>query len=172
METLAFDIWAVLIAAIIPLLVGMIWYNPKIFGKAWMTAAGMTDEQVKGGNMGLIFGLCYLFSAFMGTAITMIVIHQNGIFSTFGNPEDLESLKGVLAYLNENTTGWEGKFRDFGHGAFHGVLTGFFLIMPIIAINALFERKSFKYIAINAGYWIVSLALMGGFLCQFTGTFM
>lgn len=172
MEKMVFDFWAILIAAIIPLLVGMVWYNPKVFGNAWMNSAGMTDEDVKGGNMGLIFGLCFFFSILMGTAITMIVIHQNGLFSTFGNPEDEASLKSVLAFLNENHTGWGAKFRDFGHGAFHGVLTGVFLIMPILATNAMFERKGFKYIAINSGYWIVSLALMGGFICHFSGTFM
>ena len=37
---------------------------------------------------------------------------------------------------------------------------------PILAINAMFERKTVKYIAINTGYWVVTLALMGGILCQ------
>jgi hypothetical protein len=27
---------AVPLAAVIPILVGMIWYNPKVFGNAWM----------------------------------------------------------------------------------------------------------------------------------------
>ncbi|WP_308224826.1 DUF1761 domain-containing protein [Flavobacterium sp. J372] len=35
-----------------------------------------------------------------------------------------------------------------------------------MAINALFERKSAKYVLINAGYFIVSLAIMGGIICQ------
>ena len=52
--------------------------------------------------------------------------------------------------------------RTFGHGAFHGILGGLFIVMPILSINALFERKGFKYIAINCGYWIASMAIMGG----------
>jgi hypothetical protein len=40
-------------------------------------------------------------------------------------------------------------------------------VLPLIGINSLFERKSFKYIFIHTGYWIISLALMGGVLCQF-----
>ena len=52
--------------------------------------------------------------------------------------------------------------RTFKHGAFHGVLTGLFVITPILATSAMFERKGFKYIAINAGYWIICLAIMGG----------
>jgi hypothetical protein len=30
----------------------------------------------------------------------------------------------------------------------------------------MFEKKSVKYVAINAGYWIVTLAIMGGIICQ------
>ena len=42
---------------------------------------------------------------------------------------------------------------------------GLFLALPILGTNALFERKGFKYIAVNAGYWILTIALMGGLLC-------
>jgi hypothetical protein len=44
---------------------------------------------------------------------------------------------------------------------------GLTLALPIIGINALFERRGFKYIAINVGYWVVSMAIMGGIICQF-----
>ncbi len=59
-----------------------------------------------------------------------------------------------------------GRFKTFKHGAFYGVLTGAFLVFPILGTIALFERKSVKYVAINAGCWIVTLALKGGILCQ------
>jgi len=134
-----------------------------------MQSADITEEKIKSGNMGLILGLTFFLSILMGFSKTMIVIHQNALFSIFANPGDEASLKAVLAFLNENHAGWGSNFRNFGHGATHGVLTGIFLVMPIIAINGLFERKGFKYIAIHAGYWIVSLALMGGFICQFAG---
>jgi len=39
-------------------------------------------------------------------------------------------------------------------------------VLPVMGVNALFERKGFKYIAINVGFWTVSLALMGGIICQ------
>ncbi len=49
------------------------------------------------------------------------------------------------------------------HGAFHGALVGgLFMALPVLTTNALFEQKNFKYIAINAGYWIICLGLMGG----------
>jgi hypothetical protein len=42
-------------------------------------------------------------------------------------------------------------------------MTGIFMATSIISINALFERKSFKYISINAGYWIICMGLMAVF---------
>ena len=59
-------------------------------------------------------------------------------------------------------------FRTFKHGAFHGTLTGIMFILPVIATGALFEQKSFKYVMVNAGYWVVTIALMGGVICQFS----
>jgi len=44
-------------------------------------------------------------------------------------------------------------------------MLGIFIVLPVIGINAQYEGKSWKYILINAGYFIVSLALMGGILC-------
>jgi hypothetical protein len=40
------------------------------------------------------------------------------------------------------------------------------IALPILAIQAMFERKTIKYVAINAGYWIITIALMGGIVCQ------
>ena len=34
-------------AGLIPLLVGFIWYNPKVFGTIWMRAAGITPDPKK-----------------------------------------------------------------------------------------------------------------------------
>jgi hypothetical protein len=56
-------------------------------------------------------------------------------------------------------------YRTFKHGMLHGFITGLFLALPIVGINALFERKSWKYILINGGYFIVCLTIMGGIIC-------
>ena len=56
-------------------------------------------------------------------------------------------------------------FRTFKHGAFHGILAGLFISLPVIATNCLFEQKSFKYAAITSGYWIVVMSIMGGIIC-------
>lgn len=151
---------AMLVAAISALVVGFIWYNPKVFGNAWMQAAGMTDEQVKGGNMAKIFILALVFAFLLATALPGIVIHQMGVFSLVGGDPSvaLPSYEALMA-------DYGGAFRTFKHGALHGVLTGVLIALPIIGTNALFERKGAKYIFINAGYWIVTLGIMGAIIC-------
>ena len=40
-------------------------------------------------------------------------------------------------------------------------MSGVFFVLPILGINAMFERKGWKYILINTGYWVVTLGIMG-----------
>ncbi len=151
-------------AALIPTIVGFIYYNPKIgLGKAWMNASGVTDDMAKTGNMAIIFGVSLVLSAMLAVSVNFNVIHQTGIASLFNGLTDEESL-AYLANFNEK---YGHVHRSFGHGALHGVLMGFFLVLPVLGTNALFERKGFKYIAVNVGYWVITLALMGGVICQF-----
>ena len=52
---------AVLLGALAGFVVGGIWYGP-VMGKRWMGAVGLSEEQIKAGNMPLIYGLAFVFS--------------------------------------------------------------------------------------------------------------
>jgi hypothetical protein len=156
-----FNILAILVAAISALVVGFVWYNPKVFGNAWMQAADITEEKIKSGKMGKIFALALLFAFFLAFSMQVLVIHQMGAWSMIGGEKTAETLPSFQAFMDDYGTA----FRTFKHGALHGVLAGIFIALPIIGTNALFERKSAKYILINSGYWIVTLAIMGGIIC-------
>jgi hypothetical protein len=165
---MTFNWYFLFIAALIPIAVGAVWYNPKVFGTAWMKASGMTEEKAKGANMILVFGLTYFFSLMVASALMAMTIHQTHILSIFQGDSSVEQAGSeantfVTSFLAKYGT----NFRTFKHGAFHGVLVGIFFAMPIMVINSLFERKGFKYNLINAGYWIVALGLMGGIVCGF-----
>ena len=116
--------------------------------------------------MALVFGLTFLFSFFVAMAMNFMVIHQMHLASVlmnetgFGKPGSEIDL-----FLSDFIQKYGNNFRTFKHGAFHGTIGGIMLALPIIGVNALFERKGFKYIAINAGFWIVCFALMGGIIC-------
>lgn len=157
-----------LAASLIPLVIGFVWYNPKVFGTAWMNATGMTEEKAKGANMPLIFGLTFVFSFMFAFILQTLVIHQFSVFSLMANEPSLSDPNSEVGkYFADFMSKYGNNFRSFKHGVLHGVITGLFLILPVIGVNALFERKGFKYIAINVGYWILSSALMGGVICAF-----
>ena len=54
-----FALWPVLAGAAAFFAVGSIWYG-VLFSKAWQKAAGMSEEDVQGANMPLIFGLTFV----------------------------------------------------------------------------------------------------------------
>jgi UDP-N-acetylmuramyl pentapeptide phosphotransferase/UDP-N-acetylglucosamine-1-phosphate transferase len=153
---------AILVAALVPILLGFLWYNPILFGNAWMTEAGMTEEKMKGGNMAIIFGVSIVLSLLLSAFLQTLVIHQIGATQLIGGDPTADGiLPSYQAFMNDYGT----NFRTFKHGALHGLLAGLFIVLPIIAINGLFERKSAKYIFINSGYWTVALTIMGAILC-------
>lgn len=115
--------------------------------------------------MALLFGLCYVLSVVAAFFLQSLVIHQGAIVSLLF-PESLEAGSDAQQLANDIMTKYSDRHRSFTHGMAHGSFVVIFFILPIIAINALFERRSWKYIFIHAGYWWISLMLMGGLLCQ------
>lgn len=123
---------AVIAATLSTFVVGWLWYGP-LFGKAWMSAVGLSEEQLQQGNMGKIFGLAFVFEFIMAFNLAMFIT---------GSPE---------AAAEANATS----------GAFYGFLAGFGWVFFALAVNGLYEQKSWKYIFINGGYWAVAFTIMG-----------
>lgn len=154
--------WIVILASgLVTLPIGFIWYNPKVFGTIWMRESGMTEEKAKGANMAKVFGLAIVFSIMLAFALPQIVIHQVGALQLTGGDVN-NALPSYHAFIAD----YADNFRTFKHGTLHGSMLDIFIVLPAMAINALFERKSAKYVLINAGYFIVSLSIMGGIICQ------
>ncbi len=152
-----FNFLAILVAAIVPIILGFVWYNPKLFGTAWARAAEMTEEKMKGGNMAVIFIVSLILSVILSLFVQFLVVHEMGVMGMTEGQMEGETVK---AFMEE----WEGKYRSYKHGALHGAMSGVFFVLPILAINAMFERKGWKYILINSGYWILTLGVMGAII--------
>lgn len=151
---------ALLLASLSTLVVGFIWYNPKVFGNIWMKEAGMTEEKMKGSNMIAIFVLSILYALFISFILQMLVIHQFGALGMVGG-DPSKALPSYEAFVSDYGTA----FRTFKHGALHGFFTGLFFALPVIGTNSLYERRSWKYVLIAGGFWIVTCTIMGGIIC-------
>lgn len=154
------NLLAILVAALVPLVLGFIWYNPKVLGTAWMKESGVTEEKMKGANMPVIFGVSLLLSILLAFFTQFIVIHQTGALGMVGG-DIANALPSYEAFMNDYGT----SFRTFKHGALHGFLAGIFLVLPIMATNGMYERKSWKLTFINVGYWTLTLMIMGAIIC-------
>ncbi|MEZ5008719.1 MAG: DUF1761 domain-containing protein [Chitinophagales bacterium] len=135
---------SIIAAAVATLIIGFIWYHPKVFGKAWKLQLGDVNKKSKPTKMPLIIGVTFVLAILAAFFLYTIVNYGGGPNMPHGTPE----------------------FQTFKHGAFHGAFLGSLIGIPMIVTNGLYEQRSFKYLAINAGYWMVSFTIMGGIVCQ------
>ena len=169
LKPLVMNFIAILVAAIVPMIVGAIYYNPKVVGGAWMKASGMTEEKIKTGNMAIIFGVSFLFALMLAIITQVLVIHQIHLDSILleepGYGEEGSEIMNYIAAFKEN---YGDNFRTFKHGAFHGIIAAVFFALPVLGTISLFERRSGKYILIHLVYWVITLAIMGGIISAWT----
>lgn len=125
---------AIFIGGLIPMILGYIWYHPKVFGSAWMNSLGLTQEDLMKGNTGAIMGIA--------TLISMVISWRMNEYSSHTQP------------------GWS----QFLHGFFHGAFSMGLPAVLILVSNGLFQRNNATNLIINALYWLVALGLMGAFL--------
>lgn len=127
---------AILVAGISSFMLGGVWYSPALLGNAWMKDNKFSVDDVKKSNKAKIFGWSFLFS--------MIMAVNLGMFLTDPQP-------GC------------GPATDLVWGLTAGALAGIWVFCSL-AIVALFEMRSWRYIFINGGYCLVALTLMGAII--------
>ncbi|WP_315819020.1 DUF1761 domain-containing protein [Paraflavitalea speifideaquila] len=126
---------AVLVAGISAFVLGGVWYSPALFGKAWMKENKLSMEAVQKGNKARIFGWAFVLCLIMAVNLAMFLTE----------PQVPCPSAPVV---------------NISWGAQAGFLTGIWVFCSI-AVVALFELKTTRYILINGGYCIVALVLMG-----------
>ncbi len=132
------------IAALSALIIGFIWYG-LLFSKQWMQASGMTEEKIKKGMNPLIL---YGFSFLLAFVITI-------------------GLKGQIVDLHQYVAGLQNEVFEntFKHGAYHAFMDSlFFGAVAVLITNSLYDQRNWKYMLINAAYWILTFTVMGGII--------
>ena len=90
--------------------------------------------------MAKIFIVSFIFSLLLAFSMMPMVIHQMSLFSLVADdmkPGDTTSAAAQWFQTSMETYG--NNFRTFKHGAFHGIIAGIFLALPLIGTNALYE---------------------------------
>lgn len=168
------NLLALFVVALVPMIVGFIYYHPKVLGAIWQREAGVTDEKLKGANMLVIFGLSFFFSLILSVAMNTMSTHDGMVGGATYYVEQLAKKDSVThAQALQETKEWQKQYQTtieanplytthrLTHGFAHGLLVvGIFILLPVIVTNGLFERKSWKYVLINSGYWILTVTNM------------
>mgnify|MGYP001818808470 CR=1 FL=1 len=64
---------AVIVAAASAFLLGGLWYSPALFGKAWLQASGLTEEDAQSGHPGKVYGLSFLLALLGSAALALLL---------------------------------------------------------------------------------------------------
>ena len=96
---------AIVIATLIPMIMGFIYYNPSVFGKYWMNANGFKAEDMGKGPKPMLYllalGVSFLFAMFLWGWVTGAGGQEQG---QVVDPKDGHS------------------FVTFKHGVVHGII--------------------------------------------------
>ncbi len=121
----------VLLAGLANVIIGFIWYNPKVFGDAWITMSGLDREAMaKNTKMMPLMALIGLVTSIVMAYVLAHFYIAWGVWDWIGAAE--------LSFWI-----WLG-----------------FVMPPALGVF-LWEGKSFKLVLINAGFWFVSMIAMG-----------
>ena len=125
------NLLAVLVAAVLNMLIGALWYSPLLFAERWMALAGKTPDGLRGS---MIRG--YVLS-FVGALVMALVLAQ------------------VITLMQARLL-------------LEGILVGFLVWLGFVVTTSsttvLFEGRSLELHAINSGYQLAALIVMGGLL--------
>jgi hypothetical protein len=126
---------AVLVAGIASMVVGFLWYGPMLFAKPWMKLMGHTQETMKKeqAKMTKTYSLSFVLALITAYVLSHVMALSE---SYFGNPPLMTGLTSAFWM-------WLG------------------FVMPVQATDVMFGGKSFKLFAINTGYQLASLLVMG-----------
>jgi hypothetical protein len=125
---------AILLAGISNVIIGMIWYNPSVFGSAWMRMSNITPEQAEKGKRRMPLMAASGFAAAMFMAWVLSIVQ-----TAFG-------VYDIISALDVGFWIWAG------------------FVAPVLLGSVLWETKPFKLYLINAIYWLVALLSMSAIL--------
>ena len=126
---------AVLVAAVVSMALGFLWYSPMVLGKPWMKLKGYTPETLKKAQkeMGPFYAVSFVFALITAYVLTHVMtLSQN----FYGYPEMQTGLMTAF----------------FAWGGF---------MLPVQVTSTIFGDKKWALLAIDTGYQLVSLLAMG-----------
>lgn len=126
---------AILAAAIASMILGFLWYSPFVLGKPWMKLKGYSESVLKAEQkkMGPYYGLSFIVALITAYVLSHIMALSMNFYH----------YAPMMTGLTSAFWAWLG------------------FIMPVQVTSTIFGEKKWKLLAIESGYQLASLLLMG-----------
>lgn len=134
--------WAAFAMAVVAqMVIGFLWFHPSVMGKMWAKAHGVSVEEMKPKNPGLVYGLTTLYT----------LLFTLWLMTNVTGP-------GQDTALDEHS------FHTFQHGLAHAIILTLMVILPVLGTPALFEGKTKGWMIVQIGYWLLRLVVAAGII--------
>ena len=129
---------AVVIAAVVNMIVGFVWFGP-LFGKKWVSLMKFSPqhmEDAKKKGMNKLYVIAFIGSLLMAYVLEHVLVFASAYTHT----------TGISAGMMVGFWNWLG------------------FVVPVLLATVLWEGKSWKLWVLNAAYYLVALLIMGSIL--------
>lgn len=138
MTSVHINLWGIVLAVAVNMVVGFVWYGQSLFGAAWMKMNGLSKKDTEENWKQPMVAMLIL--AF----VTAYVLRHFIVYAGAANPTYSLTSVGFLTGL----WAWVG------------------IVAPVLGANYMFSRRRKKLLAIDAGYYLVTLPVMGIILAR------
>ncbi len=128
----------IVIAGVINMVLGALWYSPYVMGKLWMRSMGKTDEEIKQGFSLVSTGLTYVVNTIASLVFAYVLAH-------------------IIKFASINT---------FAGGVNAGFWVWLGFVVTTVIPGYLYESRPKMLYFIFIIYQLISIILMGGIIAM------
>ena len=128
----------VVIAGVINMVLGALWYSPFVMGKLWMRSMGKINQEIKQGFPGGPMGIVYVVNTIASLVFAYVLAH-------------------IIKFASLNT---------FAEGANVGFWVWLGFVVTTVIPGYLYESRPKMLYFIFIVYQLISIVLMGGVIAM------
>ncbi len=126
----------VIVAGVLNMIIGALWYSPYVIGKLWMRAMGKTEEELRQGFSPTSMAMTYIVNTVASLVFAYVLAHLIKFSST----------------------------NDFSQGVMIGFWVWLGFVVTTVIPGYMYEGKPKILFFLFIIYQLISITLMGGLL--------
>lgn len=130
MTQVDFNWTAIVVAALLNMVIGFLWYSKALFAKQWMKAIGKTEAELKAGGNNAAYGLTMIGAIVMATVLSCIVDYAGAFTAGEGAKLGFVVWIGFVATTYLSLKIFEGRSWEL-----YWINTGYYLV-SLVAMGA------------------------------------